>query len=92
MLEPNKLMTWKEMVSEYPGMWVIVEQTEGDDVRIDAGIVRYVATDDEMPEIWIKCRKSGLGYVRERTTVDSFVGIVDGVDFIIDSQEVFGSE
>lgn len=92
MLQPNEAMTWKEMVKRYPDRWVIVEQTKGDSSNIKEGIVRFVVTDEEMPRVWIECRKAGLGYKKDRTTVEPFMGIVDGVNFSIDAEEILGDE
>lgn len=88
MEQPNKLMTWKEMVEKFPDRWVIIEKTKGNAATIEEGIVRFVVTDDEMPEIWIKCLDEGLDYDKDRTTVEPFMGIVDGLNFRIDVEEV----
>lgn len=92
MEQPNKLMTWKEMVERYPDKWVIVEQTKGDSSNIEEGIVRFVTTDEEMPEVWVKCLDKGLGYHKDRTTVAPFMGIVDGINFDISVEEMFEDE
>ena len=48
---------------------------------IEAGYVRYVCTDDEMPDVLKFCNDHFLDYVRERTTVEPFtLGIVEGVN------------
>lgn len=92
MEQPNKLMTWNEMVKEYPDRWVIVQQTKGDVTNIEEGFVKFVATDDEVSDIWIQCRKAGLGYKKDRTTVEPFMGIIDGVNFSITVEEVLKDE
>lgn len=69
------------MKKEYPDKWVIVDVTKGDGTNIWEGIVKYVATDEEVSAIWIKCRNEKLGYYRERTTVDFGLGIIDCVNF-----------
>ena len=66
MSEPNKLMTWDEMKKEYPDRWVIIKKTKGNLSTIEEGVVKYVATDDEVSAIWIKCLDEDLGYYRER--------------------------
>lgn len=88
MEQPNKLMTWEEMVENYPGKWVVVKKTKGNLSTIKEGIVKYVASDDEISDIWIKCRKSGLGYEKRRTTTEPFMGIVDGVNFEITAEVI----
>ena len=91
MEQPNELMTWKEMVKRYPNRWVIVEKTKGNAATIEEGIVRFVVTDKEMPEVWIKCRKAGLDYDKDRTTVSSFSNfIIDGIEISI--EEMFAGE
>lgn len=74
MLQPNELMTWDEMVEKYPAHWVFVEQTKGDLSNIEAGIVRFVATDAEIAMAMRECKKAGLNCVRQRTTVEPFMG------------------
>jgi len=89
MEQPNELMTWKEMKKRYPDKWVIVDKTEGNASTVKAGIVKYVASDDEIEDIWIECHKQGFDYYKRRTTVDSFMGIVDGINFSIDAEAVY---
>ena len=80
MLQPNVEMTWEEMVEKYPAQWVFVERTKGNTSTIEAGYVRYVCTDDEMPDVLKFCNDHFLDYDRERTTVEPFtLGIVEGV-------------
>lgn len=45
------------------------------------GIVKYVASGDEISDIWIKCRRAGLNYDKFRTITGPFMAIVDRVDF-----------
>ena len=92
MEQPNESMTWKEMVKRYPDKWVIVEKTKGDLSNIEEGIVRFVVTDEEMPEVWIKCLDEGFDYDKDRTTVVPFMGVVDGVNFDISVEEMFSAE
>lgn len=92
MEQPNKLMTWKEMVERYPDKWVFVEKTKGDSSNIEEGIVRFVTTDEEMGDVWIQCMQKGLNYDRDRTTVVPFMGIVDGINFDISVEEMFADE
>ena len=89
---PNKLMTWDEMKKKYPGKWVFVDQTKGDGSNIEEGVVKYVATDDEMEDVWVQCMKQDLDYAMARTTVEPFMGVVDGINFSIDVQEIFKDE
>ncbi len=77
---------------KYPDMWVIVEKTKGDAATIEEGFVRYIVTDEEMPKVWIECRKAGLNYDKDKITVAPFMGIVDGVIFDISVEEIFGNE
>lgn len=69
---PNKLMTWEEMVEAYPSRWVIIKKTAGNASTIEAGIVKYVATDNEIDGIWCKCLDADLDYDKKRTKVESF--------------------
>ncbi len=86
MLTPNKLMTWDEMVREYPEKWVFVEITKGDEADIKEGIVRAVSEDGKLAEAWEYCMVHGWDCMYSRTTVDPFIGIVDGVNFNIISE------
>lgn len=72
MFIPNKLMTRQEMKQAYPARWVIVEITKGEIPNVEKGIVRCVASDDEIDSIEIECRKQGLDYHSFRTTVGYF--------------------
>lgn len=92
MLKPNELMTWDEMVKRYPAQWVFVEITKGDDANIEKGIVRAVSEDDSLAEAWKYCASQGWDFTYKRTTVEPFMGIVDGVNFSITSEEVFSNE
>lgn len=89
MLQPNKLMTWKEMVKEYPGKWVFVEQTKGDEGTLEEGYVKFVCTDDEMEDVWIMCMDNNWNYVKERTTIEPLLGIITGVNFKIESEVIY---
>ena len=89
MEQPNECMTWEEMKRRYPSKWVIVDVIEGTLTNIKAGIVKYVATDDEIDDIWCQCLDQGLNYDKARTTVEAFSGIVDGIDFSIDVEAVY---
>ncbi len=89
MEQPNELMTWEEMKRRYPSKWVIVDKKEGNSSTIRTGIVKYVATDDEIDDIWCQCLDQGLNYDKARTSVEAFSGIVDGIDFSIDVETVY---
>lgn len=89
MEQPNEFMTWEEMRKRYPSKWVLVETTEGIMPNIKAGIVKYVANDDEIEDIWCQCLDQGLNYDKMRTKMDAFSGIVDGIDFSIDVEAVY---
>ncbi len=89
MEQPNEFMTWEEMKRRYPSKWVIVDKIEGDASNIRTGIVKYVATDDEIDAIWVKCHKDGFHYDKARTKMEAFSGIVDGIDFSIDAEAVY---
>lgn len=65
-------MTWDEMKEAYPSKWVLVETTEGTVPNIKAGIVKYVADDDEIEDLWVKCLDAGLTYDKKRTKTESF--------------------
>ena len=92
MLTPNEKMTWEEMVKKYPDAWVTVEKTKGNPSTIEEGIVKFVVSDEEMPEVWVKCRKAGFKYKMDRTTVTPFMGVVDGVNFTIDSEVILDGD
>lgn len=92
MEQPDRLMTWEEMVEKYPGKWVIVKKTKGNASTVEEGIVKYVATDDEMPDIWVRCLRAKCGYDKFRTTLEPFMGVVDGVNFEITAEEIFSNE
>jgi len=89
MEQPNELMTWEKMKQRYPSKWVIVERTEGTVTNIKAGIVRFVANDDEIDDIWVKCHRAGFDYDKKRTKMEPFSGIVDGIDFSIDAKAIY---
>ncbi len=89
MEQPNEFMTWEEMKRRYPSKWVIVETIEGTATNIKSGIVRYVASDDEIDDIWVKCHKDGFNYDKKRTKMEPFSGIVDGIDFSIDAEAIY---
>lgn len=59
---------------------------------IEEGIVKFVTTDEEMVEVWLKCRREKLDFARSRTTVEPFMGVVDGVNFSIDVREILRDE
>ena len=88
MLKPNKLMTWEEMKKEYPAKWVFVEVVEGTRTNFTKGIVRAVVEDDFLAEGSRYCRLNGWDVTHTRTTVEPFMGIVDGVNFTITAEEV----
>lgn len=83
MLTPNKLMTWDEMVREYPAKWVFVEVTKGDATNFDEGVVRVVAQDQEVEDAMDYCSEQGLRYTFQRTTVEPFMGILDSINLNI---------
>ena len=89
MEQPNELMTWEEMVRRYPSKWVVVDKKEGDASNIDVGVVKYVANDDEIDDIWCQCLDAGLNYDKARTKMEAFSGIVDGIDFSIDAEAIY---
>lgn len=89
MEQPNEFMTWEEMKKRYPSKWVVVERVEGTATNIKSGIVKYVADDDEIDNIWVKCRKNGFNYNKKRTKMEAFSGIVDGIDFSIDAETIY---
>lgn len=88
MLKPNKLMTWEEMVNEYPAKWVFVEVTGGTRTNFTKGIVRAVVEDGHLAEGMEYCKSNGWDVTHTRTTIEPFMGIVDGVDFTITAEEV----
>lgn len=88
MLNPNKLMTWDEMKKEYPAKWVFVEVVEGNEANIKKGIVHAVVEDGHLIDGMDYCDARGLNYTFDRTTVEPFMGIVDGVTFAITAGEV----
>lgn len=88
MLKPNKLMTWEEMRKEYPGKWVFVEVVEGTRINFTKGIVRAVVEDEYLADGIRYCRSAGWNVTRKRTTVEPFMGIVDGVNFTITAEDV----
>lgn len=88
MLKPNKLMTWEEMKKEYPAKWVFVEVVEGTRTNFTKGIVRAVVEDDYLAEGRRYCKLNGWDVTHKRTTLEPFMGIVDGVDFTITAEEV----
>ncbi len=87
MLKPNELMTWDEMAESYPGKWVFVEVVEGDDTNIEKGIVRAVVEDNHLADGLKYCMSHGWNCTSARTTIEPFMGIVDGVNFRIDVEE-----
>lgn len=88
MLKPNKLMTRNEMRKEYPGKWVFVEVVEGNETNYTKGIVRAVVDDDFVADGMKYCMSMGWDCIHDRTTVEPFMGIVDGVNFTITSEEI----
>lgn len=88
MLKPNKLMTWEEMKKEYPAKWVFVEVVEGNETNYTKGIVRAVVGDEHLAEGSRYCKSMGWDCVCDRTTVEPFMGIVDGINFTITAEEV----
>lgn len=92
MLKPNELMTWDEMVQKYPGKWVFVEVVDGSIANIKSGVVRAVVEDGHLAEGRKCCISQGWKCVSKRTTVEPFMGIVDGVNFRIDVEEDTESE
>lgn len=89
MEQPNELMTWEEMKQRYPSKWVVVETTKGEMPNIEEGVVKYVANDDEIDDIMIKCHQKGFYYNKKRTKMEAFSGIVDGIDFSIDVEAIY---
>ena len=89
MEQPNEFMIWEEMKQRYPSKWVVVKTTEGTMPNIKAGIVKYVANDDEIDDIWCQCLDLGLNYDKKRTKMEAFSGIVDGIDFSIDAEAIY---
>lgn len=88
MLKPNKLMTWEEMKKEYPGKWVFVEVVEGNEANFTKGIVRAVVEDGHLVDGTEYCELKEWDCTFKRTTVEPFMGIVDGVNFTITAEEV----
>lgn len=88
MLKPDKLMTWEEMKKEFPAKWVFVEVIEGDAANIKVGMVRAVVEDEHLADGIKYCRSKGINYTYSRTTVEPFIGVVDGVNFSITAEEV----
>ena len=83
MEQPNKLMTRAEMKKAYPGKWIVAEKTKGNVSNVDEGIVKYVASDDEISDIWCECLDKGFNYDKFRTTTEPFMRVVDSVNFEI---------
>ena len=88
MLNPNKLMTWEEMKNEYPAKWVFVEVVEGNETNFIKGIVHAVVEDGHLVEGLDYCEQNGWDCTSKRTTVEPFMGIVDGINFTITAREV----
>ena len=88
MLKPNKLMTWDEMKKEYPAKWVFVEVVEGTRTNFTKGIVRAVVEDEYVADGMEYCESNGWNVTRSRTTIEPFMGIVDGINFTITAEEV----
>lgn len=92
MLTPNELRTWDEMVEKYPGKWVFVEVVEGSRINVDKGVVRAVVEDGCLADGMEYCKSKRWDCTFARTTVEPFMGIVDGVNFGIDVEEDIESE
>lgn len=89
MLNPDKLMTWEEMQKEYPAKWVFVEVVEGTRTNFTKGIVHAVVEDGHLAEGMEYCELNGWDATHKRTTLEPFMGIVDGINFTITTEEVF---
>gem|GEM_PF-3094812 len=92
MENPNKLMTWEEMKQKYPAKWVFVEVVEGNRTNFTKGIVRAVVEDGHLAEGTRYCKSIGWDCTYDRTTVEPFMGIVDGINFTITARELDDDE
>lgn len=88
MLKPDKLTIWEEMQKEYPAKWFFVEVVEGTRTNFTKGIVHTVVEDDYLAEGIRYCKLMGCDVTRRRTTIEPFIGIVDGVNFTITAEKV----
>ena len=67
----TKELTWNEMVSMYPNMWVVIKNAITDGPDVVKGEVLTTKTDDEICEYEDKHDKEGLLF--RRTTEDEIV-------------------
>ncbi len=64
--DPNKRMTWQEMVDAYPDQWVVVKDAVMDGPDILSGVLVTVKTDDDIGAY--RVQNSRRGYEFRRTT------------------------
>lgn len=64
----GKDMTWDEMVSVFPGLWVFVTNYENSGINIFKGVLIGVFTDNECDEFYIECLDKGINVAYNRTT------------------------
>ena len=68
-------LTWDEMVSKYPEMWVVLKDTEKIGPDVISGVLVDVKTDDEI--IPYENENLRKGYEFWRTTEGEFYGLID---------------
>ena len=71
--DPNKRMTWQEMVDAYPDQWVVVKDAVMDGPDILSGVLVTVKTDDDIGAY--RVQNSRRGYEFRRTTEGFWNGI-----------------
>jgi hypothetical protein len=68
-------MSWDEIRKTYPGMWVVLKDTEKDGPNIMFAVVIDAKTDDEI--VQYEDENLDKGYEYWRTTEGEFYGIID---------------
>ena len=79
----NKFYTWHELVKDFPGKWVVVENATLDDGGfIKEGELIGVCSDNEIDDFLISCYEENKQISYERTIKESGVGIINVEDFV----------
>lgn len=82
LVSDREIYTWNELVNQFPGKWVVVENAELNSAGfIRAGYLIGVCDDTEIDEFVVSCYRDNRNINYERTTEGSRVGIVNVENF-----------
>lgn len=68
----GKILTWKEMVDQYPDMYVFVQNYVADGPNIRSGVVMEAVRPENFNEADIRWYTSGADYMHSYTGSDDY--------------------